>query len=34
MGIKKNMTEETKDVLWDILTTGKTGYSQYAEKQK
>ena len=34
LGLQKNMPEETKDVLWDILTTGKTGYSQYAEKQK
>lgn len=34
LGLQKNMPEETKDVLWDILTTGKTGYAQYAEKQK
>lgn len=34
LGLQKNMPEETKDVLWDILTTGKTGYSEYAEKQK
>lgn len=34
LGLQKNMPEDTKDVLWDILTTGKTGYSQYAEKQK
>lgn len=34
LGLQKNMPEETKDVLWDILTTGKTGYSDYAEKQK
>lgn len=34
LGLQKNMPEETKDVLWDILTTGKTGYDQYAEKQK
>ena len=34
LGLQKNMPDETKDVLWDILTTGKTGYAQYAEKQK
>ena len=34
LGLQKNMPEDTKDVLWDILTTGKTGYAQYAEKQK
>lgn len=34
LGLQKNMPEETKDVLWDVLTTGKTGYDQYAEKQK
>lgn len=34
LGLQKNMPTETKDVLWDILTTGKTGYSEYAEKQK
>lgn len=34
LGLQKNMPEETKNVLWDILTTGKTGYAQYAEKQK
>lgn len=34
LGLQKNMPEETKGVLWDILTTGKTGYAQYAKKQK
>ena len=34
LGLQKNMPTETKSVLWDILTTGKTGYSDYAEKQK
>lgn len=34
LGIQKNMPTETKDVLWDILTTGKTGYAEYAEKHK
>lgn len=34
LGIQKNMPTTTKSVLWDILTTGETGYAQYAEKQK
>ena len=34
LGLQKNMPTSTKSELWDILTTGKTGYSQYAEKQK
>ena len=34
LGLQKNMPATTKSVLWDILTTGKTGYSEYAEKQK
>ena len=28
------MPSSKKSVLWDILTSGKTGYSEYAEKQK
>ena len=28
------MPSSKKSVLWDILTSGKTGYAQYAEKQK
>lgn len=34
LGLQKNMPASTKSELWDILTTGKTGYSQYAAKQK
>lgn len=34
LGLQKNMPNSTKSELWDILTTGKTGYAQYAEKQK
>ena len=34
LGLQKNMPTSTKSELWDILTTGKTGYAQYAEKQK
>ena len=34
LGLQKNMPASTKSELWDILTTGKTGYAQYAEKQK
>ena len=34
LGLQKNMPNSTKTELWDILTTGKTGYAQYAEKQK
>ena len=34
LGLQKNMPASTKSELWDILTTGKTGYDQYAEKQK
>lgn len=34
LGLQKNMPNSTKSELWDVLTTGKTGYSQYAEKQK
>ncbi len=34
LGLQKTMPETTKNVLWDILTTGKTGYAEYAEKQK
>lgn len=28
------MPSSKKSVLWDILTSGKTGYAEYAEKQK
>lgn len=34
LGLQKNMPKSTKTELWDVLTTGKTGYAQYAEKQK
>ena len=34
LGLQKDMPKSTKSELWDILTTGKTGYAQYAEKQK
>lgn len=34
LGLQKTMPTRTKSVLWDILTSGKTGYAEYAEKHK
>ena len=34
LGLQKDMPKSTKSELWDVLTTGKTGYSEYAEKHK
>ena len=34
LGLQKTMPTRTKSVLWDILTSGKTGFSDYAEKHK